>query len=256
MYAAFRQPLMRQGRGAAALKLVSPSQPYSPPASELLPIGELVQDHGGYQPRQRWGVLIALLAAHVLLLVVLVKLDVIDIAAARKPVVMELIHIPQMAPPPPPEPAAPSPVADQVPVMPKIVAPAPLVESPVALPTSVAVTPKAVAAIAAPAAPSAGVAPPAPITPPDFSADYLNNPAPRYPYESRRRHEQGTVTLKVLVSPDGQVEKLKIDGSSGYRRLDSAAMDAVRRWKFAPAKQAGQPVAAWVIVPIPFVLKA
>src|SRR3546814_11284580 len=97
--------------------------------------------------------------------------------------------------------------------------------------------------------------PPAPITPPDFNADYLNNPAPRYPVESRRLREQGTVAIKVLVGPEGTVQELKLAESSGHSRLDKAALSAVRKWRFAPAKQAGKPVAAWVNVPIPFVLQ-
>jgi protein TonB len=43
--------------------------------------------------------------------------------------------------------------------------------------------------------------------------------------------------------------------SSGFPRLDERAADTVRRWKFQPARQGGQPVEAWVIVPIQFSLK-
>src|SRR3546814_1277229 len=78
--------------------------------------------------------------------------------------------------------------------------------------------PKTEAVAAAPAKAAEG--PPAPITPPDFNADYLNNPAPRYPVESRRLREQGTVAIKVLVGPEGTVQELKLAESSGHSRLD------------------------------------
>src|SRR3546814_10197763 len=74
--------------------------------------------------------------------------------------------------------------------------------------------PKTEAVAAAPAKAAEG--PPAPITPPDFNADYLNNPAPRYPVESRRLREQGTVAIKVLVGPEGTVQELKLARSEEH----------------------------------------
>jgi len=92
------------------------------------------------------------------------------------------------------------------------------------------------------------------VVPPDFSADQLNNAGPRYPSASRRAHEEGTVMLKVLVAPDGRAQDLMVATSSGFARLDDAALDTVRRWAFLPARQAGQPVSAWVLVPVTFEL--
>lgn len=97
-------------------------------------------------------------------------------------------------------------------------------------------------------------APPAPVTPPDFSAAQLNNPGPRYPYASRRNREEGTVMLKVLVTPDGLAGEVKINQSSGFERLDAAAIQTIRKWRFVPARQAGKAIAAWVLVPIDFYL--
>mgnify|MGYP000973154801 CR=1 FL=1 len=84
--------------------------------------------------------------------------------------------------------------------------------------------------------------------------DYLNNPAPPYPMASRRAREQGTVMLRVLVSPAGTAQMVELEASGGFSRLDHAARDAVRRWRFVPASQSGRPVTAWVLVPVIFSL--
>ncbi len=138
----------------------------------------------------------------------------------------------------------------------------PLFIAPVIKP--VAVSPFTVAAeeVRRPAPPVTAVAVDAPpaetpapaVTPPGFDADYLNNPPPRYPEASRRAREQGEVILKVLVSPKGGAEDVQLHSSSGFSRLDNAAMRAVARWRFTPARQAGRTVTAWVLVPLTFSL--
>ncbi len=97
----------------------------------------------------------------------------------------------------------------------------------------------------------------APTTPPSviavrYDADYLNNPAPVYPILSRRRGEQGKVLLLVQVSAQGMAERVEIQESSGHTRLDSAALEAVKRWRFVPARRGDVAVAASVVVPIVF----
>jgi protein TonB len=106
------------------------------------------------------------------------------------------------------------------------------------------------------APPAADPGPPAPITPPDASAASLKNPSPRYPLESRREHEEGTVRLRVVITVDGHVKDIDVARSSGFDRLDKAALDAVRRWKFQPGSQAGRPVEAMGFLNIPFKLAA
>lgn len=112
------------------------------------------------------------------------------------------------------------------------------------------------AAEAAPALPSAAVteAPLAPVIPPSFVAAYLDNPAPAYPDASYRRGETGRVMLAVHVSDEGRADDVKVAHSSGFERLDKAALDVVKRWRFAPARQGDKPLAAWVQVPIAFEL--
>lgn len=97
-------------------------------------------------------------------------------------------------------------------------------------------------------------APPA-VTSPRFDAAYLNNPVPAYPAISRRLGEQGRVLLRAFVNADGSASEVRIHTSSGYARLDHAAREAVARWQFEPARQAGEPVSAWVLVPVSFMLK-
>lgn len=115
------------------------------------------------------------------------------------------------------------------------------------------------AAEAASAAPAASVAnaggEPAPIVAPLFNADYLSNPAPTYPPASRATGEQGKVFLSVQVSPTGEALDVRLRVGSGFDRLDAAAMEAVRRWKFVAARQGAEAVTAWVVVPISFSLR-
>lgn len=82
--------------------------------------------------------------------------------------------------------------------------------------------------------------------------DYLRNPPPAYPEESRRRREEGTVLVKVFVSPLGTPQAVSLYRSSGFPALDQAALEAVRRWRFRPATAGGAPVASYAVVPISF----
>lgn len=89
-----------------------------------------------------------------------------------------------------------------------------------------------------------------------FDASYLKNPAPAYPAMSRRLGEEGRVVLRVFVDTEGKPEKVELKSSSGFPRLDQSAEDAVRRWKFVPAKRGDETVATWVAVPIAFNLRS
>ncbi|HYA31264.1 MAG TPA: energy transducer TonB, partial [Thermodesulfovibrionales bacterium] len=93
------------------------------------------------------------------------------------------------------------------------------------------------------------------VTPPQFGAAYLNNPKPAYPALAKRMGMEGTVMLKVLVSREGTALKVEVAHSSGFATLDKAATDAVKNWRFIPARRAFQPVDEWVQVPVAFRLK-
>lgn len=84
----------------------------------------------------------------------------------------------------------------------------------------------------------------------------LNNPEPQYPYESRRRGEEGRVILNVRVTAEGTAASVEVDKSSGYRRLDMTARKTVSRWKFIPARQNNVAVEASAKVTIIFKLRA
>jgi len=94
------------------------------------------------------------------------------------------------------------------------------------------------------------------LTEPVFNAAYLNNPPPVYPQAAKRQNIEGEVLLKVEVSAEGNAGNVSIAKSSGSNLLDSAAVSAVKKWKFIPAKQGGNTVVASVVVPIVFRMKA
>jgi protein TonB len=60
------------------------------------------------------------------------------------------------------------------------------------------------------------------------------------------------VTLRVHVDRGGVPTQVEIERSSGSNVLDLAALEAVRNWRFVPARRGTDPVAAWVIVPVVF----
>ncbi|MGC1549750.1 MAG: energy transducer TonB, partial [Rhodanobacter sp.] len=102
-------------------------------------------------------------------------------------------------------------------------------------------------------------APPAPPAPPqDITASqdlsYNNQIKPSYPPQALRQRHEGTVTLLVLVAIDGSVKDVKVEQSSGYRELDRAAMDAVRRWRFNAETKNGKKVEGYARVPVNFSL--
>lgn len=81
-----------------------------------------------------------------------------------------------------------------------------------------------------------------------------SNPPPTYPALSREAGETGRVLLRAEISPEGRVQQLDIQDSSGFRRLDQAALNAVRHWRFQPATANGQPIAGVALIPLRFTL--
>ena len=108
----------------------------------------------------------------------------------------------------------------------------------------------------APAEPSAATATATVVdSEPDYKASYLNNAPPSYPLLARRMGLQGKVVLNVEVLVSGMCGDVKIHQSSGHAMLDNAALQAVRTWRFMPARQAGQLVDKRFMIPINFSLK-
>ena len=71
----------------------------------------------------------------------------------------------------------------------------------------------------------------------------LHRPSLQYPPASQNNGNEGTVTLRFLVQPDGSVSDIQIARSSRYRRLDAAAQRNLRQAKFQPATCHGKPIA-------------
>ncbi|RRV05272.1 energy transducer TonB [Pseudomonas sp. v388] len=175
---------------------------------------------------------------------------------------------PPVVEPPPPEPVVepvvepPPPVEDELAVKPPppkpVTKPKPVVKQapkpppkPVAKPVEQPPTPPQPVAAPAPPAPPA----PKPVTPASANAGYLRNPAPEYPSLAMRRGWEGTVLLRVHVLASGKPGDIQIQKSSGRDQLDEAALAAVKRWSFVPAKQGDVAQDGWVSVPIDFKLK-
>ncbi len=81
------------------------------------------------------------------------------------------------------------------------------------------------------------------------------NTPPRYPDECRRRRQQGAALVHVVIEADGGVSGLSLARSSGVGLLDQAALEAVRSWRFTPARAGGVNVRSEADVPVVFVLR-
>ena len=105
-------------------------------------------------------------------------------------------------------------------------------------------------------APTAQAAPaPAALVLPSSDADYLNNPRPPYPPMSKRLREQGKVVVRTLIGVDGTAQQAEIKQSSGFDRLDQAALATALRWRYVPGKRAGVAETMWFNLPFTFVLE-
>ena len=78
---------------------------------------------------------------------------------------------------------------------------------------------------------------------------------PPYPALSRRLGEEGKLTLQVELDESGRVTQTRIVKSSGYSRLDNAAVATVKTWRCRPAMRDGQPVRTVALQPFNFVIR-
>lgn len=79
--------------------------------------------------------------------------------------------------------------------------------------------------------------------------------APTYPSQSRRLGETGVVILRVELNETGRVTSATVKNSSGYSRLDEAALAAVRTWRCAPATRNGHLASSVALQPFNFILQ-
>lgn len=81
-----------------------------------------------------------------------------------------------------------------------------------------------------------------PVTPPTHLGSHLGNPKPPYPQLSLENGEEGSVGLRVVVTPEGRAASVSVVKGSGFKRLDNAARNAVAKYRFTPAKRGGVPI--------------
>ncbi len=84
---------------------------------------------------------------------------------------------------------------------------------------------------------------------------YIEPPTPTYPTASRRLGESGTVVVRVFVDEAGLPRTVQVAQSSGFGRLDEAAVTAVQQTRFVPYTENGQATAGWARIPFPFELE-
>ncbi|MEM5385450.1 energy transducer TonB [Paraburkholderia phymatum] len=156
---------------------------------------------------------------------------------------------PKVQPHPTPKPAPdPLPVA-QAPSQHEIAAPAE--PAPPPSPTPAAPAP---ATQAAPAAPAVGKPTMALSAPKNVSHLDCSIVQPDYPALSRRRGETGTAMIHFVVGLTGKIENIELKKSSGYDRLDQAALDAMHSSSCKPYLENGEPVRAAYTQPFAFSL--
>jgi periplasmic protein TonB len=78
---------------------------------------------------------------------------------------------------------------------------------------------------------------------------------PTYPESARRAGIEGTSLLRFEITEGGMVSRITVEKSAGHEELDRAAIAAVQKWRFEPARRGAQAVAVWVTLPVRFELK-
>ena len=89
----------------------------------------------------------------------------------------------------------------------------------------------------------------------ELPKDPGDNPALAYPADALSRGQEGTVMLRLRITPEGTVANVYVEKSSGVRSLDDEAARGMRRWKFHPATEDGVPVQAEVLKPVQFLIR-
>ena len=227
-------------------------------AAHLPPLPRRGERTDGLAPAQRRAMVAAILAAHVAAVYGLLQVrELREAAHDVAPMFVDLIAPPAPPAPPVPPPPAPQPILKKPPPAPVIAA------APSAEPAAFVVpAPPPAEPIQAPSVPVAIQAPPAPPAPapapkiiPASAVQYLEPPAPEYPRLSKRNAESGRVMVRVFIDTAGLPRNVQVSSSSGFVRLDDAAVAAVQKARFKPYTENGQPTAAWTNVPINFELE-
>ena len=234
------EPLSR----AAALSLV-PSVPTPAPR------------YGGTaaQARQRRVAIASLVAVHAVLVAGLLGASRLrDVVVDAKPLFLAVLDSPAPAAPPKPLPPPPT---TKIPPPPQLTLPLIAVETPTPPPSLL------VAQVLPPPPPAARVVPvetpptPAPSLPrtiPPSAVQYIVPPAPVYSRISAKMRESGKALVRVYIDEAGLPRNVQLATSTGFARLDDAALAAVRNCRFKPYLENGVAVAGWAAIPIEFEL--
>ncbi|MCC6470413.1 MAG: energy transducer TonB [Alphaproteobacteria bacterium] len=194
------------------------------------------------------------------------KPDVVLLEEEPPPPAPPKLHPEPPKPQPPPKPKPPNIVQKPAPKPVQQAAVTPT--EPVAAPLGMPEAPKGPASSLAPPSvePATGLSTPGTASGASAPADggplVLLDPAyreppspPTYPPRSILLGQQGQVIVRAAIDPRGTPEEVVVWTSSGFPLLDKAAVDAVKRWRFIPARRGGGTVAAWVQVPVNFKLR-
>ena len=86
------------------------------------------------------------------------------------------------------------------------------------------------------------------------SVGVLRSVHPIYPRIAKKSGWEGTVLVRVTVEANGRASKVDVSRSSGHKVLDDAAIQAIRRWAFRPARDGNIPIRSVVVIPLKFSL--
>jgi bla regulator protein BlaR1 len=78
--------------------------------------------------------------------------------------------------------------------------------------------------------------------------DFHSCAKPTYPHDELAAGHQGTVRMAFLVNTDGSIASSRVEHTSGFPALDEAALSALSKCRFTPARKGGQPAQTWQTV--------
>ena len=251
------QRLSYETAGGAVLPRVdAPAAPRGAPLARV-PAGlaaPLPYGRAPAQARQRRVVIATMLLAHGVAVVGLLNASRLrDVVVDAKPIFLAVVDQPAPAAPPKP---LPPPSAKMPPPPPLTLPLIALEQAPTPSPVAAQVLPPppppaAAAPVEAPPAPAPSILPK---TIPPSAVQYLVPPAPVYSRISAKMRESGKAVVRVFIDEAGLPRNVQLAVSTGFARLDDAALAAVRNCRFKPYLENGAAVAGWAAIPIEFEL--
>jgi len=232
------------------------------PLKNLPPLPRTGVGGSDLSPLQRRAMVGGILGLHVMGLWGLLQVNAVRQAVMQAaPMFVDVLSAPRPpAPEPPPVPQPP--MRQPLPAAPPPVIAAPASPEPAAFsmpappPEPPAPAPVPAPSVAAPAPPVVQAPPSSPKLIPASAVQYLEPLVVDYPRQSKRNGEVGLVVVRAYVDSQGGASRsVAVEKSSGFVRLDQAAIAAVQRARFKPYTENGQPVEGWALIPIHFELE-